>query len=113
MIAVSFTNSPDSITLKMSGHAEAAEAGQDIICASASILAYTIAQTALYMREQGKLRRKPYVKLEKGYAVVTMRPKSDSYEEALHSYFIAEVGFSLLAQSYPQYVDVQSMLGQA
>lgn len=113
MILVSFTNNPDSITLKLSGHAGAAEAGKDIVCASASILCYTVAQTALFMYEQGRLRREPYIKLDKGESVVTMRPKKDSYAEALHSFFIAEVGFSLLAQSYPQYVDVQSMLGQA
>ena len=39
--------SSGSISLKLSGHAGAANKGQDIICSAASMLAYTVAQTAM------------------------------------------------------------------
>ena len=44
--------SSGSISLKLSGHAGAANKGQDIICSAASMLAYTVAQTAQYMYAQ-------------------------------------------------------------
>lgn len=113
MINISFQKTEDKITLKVRGHAGAAKAGMDIICAAVSILAYTLAQTSIYMYENKKLLRKPYISMEAGNAVITICPSPDSYTEALHSYFIAEIGFSLLAQSYPKYVKIQSILGQA
>lgn len=113
MITVSFTKDTDSITLKLSGHAGADRAGHDIVCASASILAYTVAQAAMYMRSQRKLRRKPHIKLEDGDAAITVRPASSGYAEALHTFFVAEIGYTLLAQNYPQYVEITNTLGEA
>ena len=41
-----------------------------------------------------------------------MRPKEDHYGEALYTFFVAQVGYSLLAKNYPQAVAL-SMFGQA
>lgn len=99
------------ILLRLRGHAGQAQSGSDVICAAASILAYTVAQTAAYLYADGKLRRRPYIRLEKGDAIVTVRPKEEFYDEALYAFFVAQVGYSLLAKNYPQAVTL-SMFGQ-
>ena len=106
MIKVQFiTDKPGgSIILKLKGHAGFAEEGKDIVCAGATILAYTVAQTALFMYEDKALKKKPKIRLKPGDAEVVMTPKKASYTEALHTYYVAQVGYRLLAKDYPEYV---------
>ena len=106
--AAFFTDkSSGSITLKVRGHAGAAEKGQDIICSASSILAYTVAQTLEYMHAEGGLRKKPRIEFADGDATIVAKPKDESYAEALHTFFVAQVGYSLLAHNYPQYVELK------
>lgn len=114
MIHVDLEENKDKkvIILRMKGHAQFADAGKDVICAAASILVYTVAQTVSYMFSDGKLRRKPCIRLAKGDALVAVRPREDYYEEALYAFFIAQVGYGLLARNYPQFVKL-SLFGQA
>ena len=86
--------------------------GQDIVCASVSILAYTVAQTLLFMYEEDRLLEEPIVDMDSGDALIVCRPKDNYYGEALHTFFVAKVGYNLLAQNYPKYVDIKSF-GQA
>lgn len=97
-----------SISLRMSGHAGAAEAGKDIICAAASILAYTVAQAMQFMYEQGGLQGKPRVQLNGGDTIIEAKPRDESYAEALHTFFVAQIGFHLLSHNYAQYVRLKS-----
>jgi uncharacterized protein YsxB (DUF464 family) len=112
MITASFSrrndNGTESITLRLTGHAGMAEKGQDIVCASASILAYTVAQSLQFMYEEGELEEKPLIRLDSGDAVITAIPKYGFYKEALHTFFVAQVGYHLLAHNYPQYVELHS-----
>ena len=78
------------------------------MCAAASILAYTVAQALQFMYEQGGLQKKPRIKLEEGDTIIVAKPKADSYAEALHTFFVAQVGYHLLAHNYPQYVSLSS-----
>ena len=104
-----FTNKESgSITLKLSGHAGQAEKGADIVCAAASILAYTVAQALQFMYEEGGLQKKPHLKLEEGDTIIVAKPKEETYAEALHTFFVAQVGYHLLAHNYPQYVKLSS-----
>ena len=104
-----FTNKESgSITLKLTGHAGQDEHGKDIVCAAASILAYTVAQALQFQYEEGGLKKKPHLKLEPGDTVIIAKPKPERYEEALHTFFVAQVGYSLLANTYPQYVELSS-----
>lgn len=110
MITAEFKADKDagSISLRMSGHAGAAEAGKDIICAAASILAYTVAQAMQFMHEQGGLQEKPRIQLSDGDAIIAAKPNPDSYAEALHTFFVAQIGFHLLSHNYAQYVRLKS-----
>ena len=104
-----FTNKESgSITLKLTGHAGQAEVGKDIVCSAASILAYTVAQALQFMYEEGNLKKKPHIKLEKGDTIIVAKPNEESYAEALHTFFVAQVGYHLLSHNYPQYVTLSS-----
>ena len=99
-----------TLSLKLSGHAGQADIGHDIVCASATILAYTVAQVVRLMEGNRELAKKPVIKLDKGDIEITCRCKTDkSYAEALHTYFVAQVGYSLLTHNYPQYVALNSL----
>lgn len=111
MIQVKFSKSENgkSIILDVKGHAGKAPIGQDIVCASVSILAYTVAHAVLNMSEQGKLKKKPTVRLCSGDAVITCKPSRNFFSEALHTFSLAEIGYSLLQDKYPEFVNVQRL----
>lgn len=108
MIRVRFETTEDkkSIILSLRGHAGQAEKGKDIVCASASILAYTVAQVVTDLRERGKLKKKPTINLADGDISIVCKPTKDAYAQAMHTYAIAQVGYALLANTYPEYVSL-------
>ena len=110
MIKIEFTTNDEKgrLSLKVKGHAGQATIGQDIVCASASILAYTVAQVVKDIESKGGLKKPPTIKLLKGDACITCHPKEDYIDELAHTYYVASVGYSLLAHNYPQYVDFNS-----
>ena len=108
MITASFSRNDNGITLRLTGHAGMAKKGEDIVCASATILAYTVAQSLQFMYEEGGLEERPHIRLDEGDAEITAIPKKDTYNEALHTFFVAQVGYHLLAHNYPQYVGLNS-----
>ena len=105
MIKVTFTESGQKLSLRLEGHAGYEEHGKDIVCSSASILAYTVAQEIKHMESLGKLAEPPTIDLSEGDATVVCRAKSiKAYEELLHKFDIIRLGYELLAHNYPQYV---------
>lgn len=106
MIKVTFTETPEKLSLRLEGHAEYAEHGKDIVCASASILAYTVALYVEYEDKQGNLKAPAEIKLESGDSVVACEPKEDTLKWLWDAYQFAKMGYLILAQNYPQYVEV-------
>jgi uncharacterized protein YsxB (DUF464 family) len=108
MIKVKIEKSEDGKTLilTLEGHAGQAEIGQDIVCSAASILAYTTAQMVQTMREEGKLKKKPHIRLESGDAVITCKPSKGYFAEAMHIYSFAQTGYALLESNYPEYLSL-------
>jgi uncharacterized protein YsxB (DUF464 family) len=95
MITAKFIADMDKhiVALTLKGHSVQAETAHDIVCASASILAYTVAQIVTFMEGQGKLTKKPVIKIKEGDAIITCQVnKDEDYAEALHAYFVARVG---------------------
>lgn len=108
MIKASFTRTEDKTLLfKIDGHAGQDNSGHDIVCSAASILAYTLAQTMRYIEEQDGFELKPIIQLNEGKAIVLVRPKEKYEGEVMQTFFTIEVGYSLLAQNYPQYVELK------
>lgn len=109
MINASFTHEEEAgtIALKVVGHAGQDVKGHDIVCSAASILSYTIAQYLKYVEKQGGLKEEPQIDFKDGNALIVAKPTEEYMGEVLNAYFVAEVGYSLLAQNYPQYVEVK------
>ena len=109
MIEVKYTYDRDKreCSLLVKGHAGQADTGQDIVCASASILAYTVAQTIKIMDESGELADHPTLDLDKGDATIVCRAKDDDTFSAMMNYFYAiTIGYQLLKHNYPQFVEI-------
>ena len=98
MIRVTYCRKDHSLTVE--GHSLSAEKGKDLVCASASILAYTLAN---FVSNIGCATNK-VIKLEEGDAEVSCEadPAFDSTVALVFDSICA--GFDILAQKYPEYV---------
>lgn len=102
---ITVTYSPDKRQLRMKGHAGYAEEGQDIICASASMLFYTLCQSVRSMEES--LIKEPVMQMTKGRAVISCVPKSE-HEGTIDVIFYTVLnGFHMLSQQHPEHVNLK------
>jgi uncharacterized protein YsxB (DUF464 family) len=104
MIKVTFTESGKKLSLRLEGHAGYAEIGKDIVCASASILAYTVAQFVMEAEHKGDLTAPAEIKLESGDTVISCEPTDDIFYGMQAMFLFAKTGYALLEHNYPQYV---------
>lgn len=111
MVKIHFWQEKDkgSIHMKVKGHANTAQKGEDLVCASATMLVYTVAQAMSFMHEQGQLEEKPRIKIREGKAVVIAKPKEDFFAEALHTFWVAQCGAHVLACNYPEAVSLNHL----
>lgn len=89
--------------LTVTGHAGAAEPGQDLICASASMLAYTLAANVANMADAGQVRQ-PIIKLDEGDAEISCNPRHNLKNSVTLVFDSVCIGFALLAKDYPEFV---------
>ena len=111
MVVAKFTmdESKRQVSLHVKGHAMNALKGNDLICASASILAYTVAQNVQIAQERGMLKYSPTIKSKSGDFIITCRAiDDDAYSELLHTYLVVQTGYQVLAHNYPQYAAVET-----
>ena len=102
-ISVSVTDL--SVRLEVNGHSGYAESGKDIVCSAVSILTYTVAQLLFEMNANDRLSKSPTVKLCEGDSLVEAECKdTKALEEAMRILHFAKAGYSLLQNSYPEYV---------
>lgn len=106
MIKVRFEKADKNLVLTVKGHAGQAEHGKDIVCSAASILAYTVAQSVADMRDDGKLKKKPTIRMDEGDAIITCKPTKQYYAEALHTFCVIQTGYDVLCHNYPWYVQL-------
>lgn len=92
--------------LTVEGHAKSGEPGHDLVCASASMLAYTLAANVANMADHGQVRA-PIMELNPGNAEVSCNPIS-RYRSTVTLVFDAVcTGFELLAHSYPENISYE------
>ena len=103
MISVQFKMGK-KLSLIIKGHAGE---GKDIICASASILAYTLAQN---LKDRKDLCDKVTLRLKEGNTEISCTPKDGSWVaiRALYNAFIR--GLDLLEANYPDNISVQRII---
>ena len=106
MITVIYHRDLNRVTVE--GHAQSGEVGHDLVCASASILIYTIASFARNTTK-AKQSHKLKIKLEEGNAEVGCKAKRP-YKAAITLVFDAMCGgFELLAHNYPENISYKIM----
>ena len=89
--------------LSVTGHAGSAEPGHDLVCASASILAYTLAANVANMADNGQVRQ-PFIKNQEGDAEICCTPRHNLKASVTLVFDSICVGFELLANNYPEYI---------
>ena len=89
--------------LTVTGHAGAAEHGHDLVCASASMLAYTLAANVANMADNGQVRQ-PIIKNNDGDSEISCNPRHNLKASVTLVFDSVCVGFELLAHDYPEFV---------
>lgn len=101
MIKVVYHRELNRVT--MEGHAKSGEVGHDLVCASASILIYTLASFVQNLKESGQARYN-FVAIKEGDAIVSCQAPN-KYKSAVTLVFDSICGgFELLARDYPENV---------
>lgn len=92
--------------VSVTGHAQSGEAGHDLICASASILVYTLASFVENMKDAGQIHR-PTVEIGEGDSLI----KCDvprKYKGSVTLVFDSIcAGFELLSKQYPENISYE------
>ena len=112
MIKATFVRRDDTRYLLMTvkGHAGMDDKGHDLVCASASILAYTVAQIVKTMEHHGDLVGEPIINMNPGDTEICCQCKNDDiFAECAHAFFVAKTGYSLLVHNFPQYVELETV----
>ncbi len=111
MITARFYQKKDagSIHMTLKGHANTAPVGEDLVCAAATTLAYTVAQVVQFLHEQGRLKKKPKIRIRDGEAVIIATPTEEYYPETLHAFWVAQCGIHVLQHNYPQHVKLEHL----
>ena len=107
MTTVKYKGQGKVFELTAEGHTGYAEIGQDIVCASVSILAYQLAQVVKDAYILGKLRTKPKVVLNDGKVRIKCIPHKEYAHEIAYAFYYAFLGYSILAKNYPKYVTIK------
>ena len=92
--------------VSVEGHAQSGEMGHDLVCASASILIYTLTSFVENMKEARQVYN-PKTDLKEGDAVISCEPPS-RYKGAVTLVFDSICGgFELLAKDYPDNISYE------
>ena len=106
---LNITVNPKKHKFRMTGHANYAEQGKDIVCSAASILFYTACET-VRMIEDEAFENKPVFDIndsDKGVtAFIECKPKEDYIAVIDTIYQTIFVGYKLLAEGYPNNVQI-------
>lgn len=92
--------------MSVQGHAGTAPFGQDLVCAAATMLCYTMAQTVCNMENDGWLADKPTISILSGEGDVIFTPKAEHRENAELCMDVIRNGYRVLESSYPDAVKI-------
>ena len=92
--------------LTVEGHAYSADPGHDLICASASMLAYTLAVNVANMADNGQIRQ-PIIENTPGKAEISCTPRPNLRNTVTLVFDSICAGFELLAHNYPENISYE------
>ena len=87
--------------LDVEGHAYSGEAGHDLVCASASILVYTLAYFVENMKEAGQVEN-PTLIIAEGHVLIDCNAPELLKSTITFAFDTICAGFELLARNYPE-----------
>ena len=90
--------------LTIKGHSGSTEVGKDLICASASILFYTLVECVSRYESMG--RCKAQIKALSGDAEVKVIPSVEYENELLSAFNTIMTGYEILESDYPEYIKI-------
>lgn len=108
MIKVIYNRNQPSVSIE--GHAGSAEAGHDLVCASVSILAYTLS-SLLKSMDENKQVHNISIDMANGEALISCEPAEEYFHPVRLVFDTICTGFDLLAQEYPENVNFE-MIGE-
>lgn len=103
MIVAAFYQQGDFMIGEISGHAGYAEAGKDIVCAAASILAFSLAEGLEREQKRGGLQSLMIHRVA-GKMRVSFSPNPEKMESVAALIEGIVIGFELLSQKFPEFV---------
>lgn len=103
MISIVYHKKYNALT--MDGHAGSGEPGQDLVCAAASAVAYTLAGNVRQLEAQGALRD-CVVDMGSGHAQIRCTACTHSRATVRLVFGAVCMGFAMLAQEYPEFVNL-------
>lgn len=98
MIRVAYNREETELTIK--GHANSAPQGQDLVCAAASVLAFTAAACA----EDNRARFLPQIVKREGEMSIRCSPKKSHLAACRRMMDTVFAGYEILASRYPDFV---------
>ena len=101
MIQATYYRSYNRLTI--TGHAGSAEPGHDLVCASASMLAYTLAANVANMADNGQVRE-PVMDMAEGNTTISCKPRHNLKATVTLVFDTVCAGFDLLAYQHPEYI---------
>ena len=104
MIKVIYYRNYHRVTVE--GHAMSGEPGHDLVCASASILTYTLAANVLNMKDNDQVRD-TFTAMDEGKAEVSCTPRHNLRNSVTLIYDSICAGFELLAHQYPDNISYE------
>ena len=104
MVKIYFTTK-NPLELEVTGHAQAAEKGKDLICCAISMLTQTL---SIYMKKLNELGLANLLKndVEEGHAHIVALDNNWS-KEARTAFAVIGVGLRELAEEYKQYIEIE------
>lgn len=101
MIEAVLTRRPGALRLELCGHAGAAPAGQDLVCAAASALCWACIGYVSKLYGEGRLCRAPELTAYKGRAFICAQAKAGCARELDGAAGLVEAGLALLSKNFP------------
>lgn len=101
---IKVTIKPDDYQVKIKGHAECGEKGNDLVCCAVSTLFYTLGQS--YMESERMLQKKPVFTDKDGEGFCKCVPKKEYEGNIARSLWTIIQGFMLVSANYPDNVKI-------
>lgn len=106
MIKVTYIDENGVLSVTVKGHADSAPHGEDLVCAGATMLSYTLAQNVTDNRRA--LKGRPKIHLNEGDIIVKCRPKDKFREQMKMVYDAVCTGYRLMAHNFPDNIQYHS-----